>query len=91
LQIRNRWDQRHGRVQVTWITEVQILADRWRWEYYTFRPNTALQGRTPLETAQPGAAASLRPPTLISTGLIKGVTSRLESPTLATRYALLWG
>ncbi|WP_398331914.1 integrase core domain-containing protein [Vulcanococcus sp.] len=33
------------------------LADRWRWEYNTFRPHSALQGRTPLEAAQQGAAA----------------------------------
>ena len=37
--------------------EAQLLADRWRWEYNTFRPHSALQGRTPLEAAQPGAAA----------------------------------
>jgi len=32
--------------------EAQILADRWRWEYNTLRPHSALQGRTPLEAAQ---------------------------------------
>jgi len=37
--------------------EAQLLADRWRWEYNTFRPLSALQGRTHLEAAQPGAAA----------------------------------
>ena len=37
--------------------EAQLLGDRWRWEYNTFRPHSALQGRTPLEAAQPGAAA----------------------------------
>jgi len=36
--------------------EAQLLADRWRREYNTFRPHSALQGRTPLEAAQPGAA-----------------------------------
>jgi len=37
--------------------ETQLLDDRWRWEYNTFRPHSALQGRTPLEAAQPAAAA----------------------------------
>ena len=37
--------------------EAQIMADRWRWEYNTLRPHSALQGRTPLEAAQQGAAA----------------------------------
>jgi len=32
------------------------LADRWRWEYNTLRPHSALQGRTPLEAAQAAAA-----------------------------------
>jgi transposase InsO family protein len=41
----------------TTATEAQILADRWRWEYNTLRPHSALQGRTPLEAAQQGAAA----------------------------------
>jgi transposase InsO family protein len=41
----------------TTAPEAQILADRWRWEYNTFRPHSALQGRTPLEAAQQGAAA----------------------------------
>ncbi len=27
--------------------EAQLLADRWRWESNTFRPHSALQGRTP--------------------------------------------
>jgi transposase InsO family protein len=39
------------------VAEAQGLADRWRWEYNTFRPHSALQGRTPLEAAQQGAAA----------------------------------
>ncbi len=37
--------------------EAQLLAERWRWEYNTFRPHSALQGDTPLEAPQPGAAA----------------------------------
>ena len=41
----------------TTASEAQILADRWRWEYNTLRPHSALQGRTPLEAAQQGAAA----------------------------------
>jgi putative transposase len=41
----------------TTAPETQLLADRWRWEYNTFRPHSALQGRTPLEAAQQGAAA----------------------------------
>jgi len=41
----------------TTAPEAQILADRWRWEYNTLRPHSALQGRTPLEAAQQGAAA----------------------------------
>jgi len=41
----------------TTAPEAQPLADRWHWEYNTFRPHSALQGRTPLEAAQPGAAA----------------------------------
>jgi transposase InsO family protein len=38
------------------VAEAQGLADRWRWEYNTLRPHSALQGRKPLETAQPAAA-----------------------------------
>ncbi|MCX5958059.1 MAG: IS3 family transposase [Cyanobacteria bacterium] len=41
----------------TTAPEAQILAERWRWEYNTLRPHSALQGRTPLEAAQQGAAA----------------------------------
>jgi putative transposase len=41
----------------TTASETQLLADRWRCEYNTFRPHSALQGRTPLEAAQLGAAA----------------------------------
>ena len=41
----------------TTAPEAQILADRWRWEYNSLRPHSALQGRTPLEAAQEGAAA----------------------------------
>jgi len=41
----------------TTAPETQLLADRLRWEYKTFRPHSAFQGRTPLEAAQPGAAA----------------------------------
>lgn len=37
--------------------EAQILVDRWRWEYNSFRPHLALQGLTPLEATQQGAAA----------------------------------
>ena len=32
--------------------DAQILTDRWRWDYNTFRPHSALQGLTPLEAAQ---------------------------------------
>ena len=39
------------------VAEAQGLANRWRWEYNTFRPHLALQGRTPLEAAQQVAAA----------------------------------
>ncbi len=39
----------------TTAPEAQLLADRWRWEYNTFRPHSALQGRTPLEAAQTAA------------------------------------
>ena len=38
------------------VAEAQSLADRWRWEYNTLRPHSALQGRTPLEAAQAAAA-----------------------------------
>ena len=41
----------------TTAPEAQILADRWRWEYNSIRPHSALQGLTPLEAAQQGAAA----------------------------------
>ena len=41
----------------TTAPEAQILADRWRWEYNSLRPHSALQGLTPLEAAQQGAAA----------------------------------
>ncbi len=40
----------------TTAPEAQLLADRWRWEYNSIRPNSALQGLTPLEAAQQGAA-----------------------------------
>ena len=38
------------------VAEAQGLANRWRWEYNTLRPHSALQGRTPLEAAQAAAA-----------------------------------
>ncbi len=38
------------------VAESQALADRWRWEYNTLRPHSALQGRTLLEAAQAAAA-----------------------------------
>jgi putative transposase len=38
------------------VAEAQGLANRWRWEYNTLRPHSALQGRTPLEAAQTAAA-----------------------------------
>ncbi len=38
------------------VAEAQALADCWRWEYNTLRPQSALQGRTPLEAAQAAAA-----------------------------------
>ncbi len=41
----------------TTAPEEQLLADRWRWEYNTHRPHSALQGSTLLEAAQQGAAA----------------------------------
>jgi len=41
----------------TTAPEAQILADRWRWEYNSLRPHSALQGLTPLEAAQQGAGA----------------------------------
>ncbi len=41
----------------TTAPEAQLLADRWRWEYNTFKPHSVLQRRTPLEAAQQGAAA----------------------------------
>ncbi len=41
----------------TTAPEAQILADRWHWEVNTLRPHSALQGLTPLETAQQGVAA----------------------------------
>jgi putative transposase len=41
----------------TTAPEAQLLADRWRWEYNTFRPHSALQGRMPVEAAQQGGAA----------------------------------
>ena len=39
------------------VAEAQGLANRSRWEYNTLRSHSALQGRTPLEAAQQGAAA----------------------------------
>jgi len=38
------------------VAKAQALADHWRWEYNNLRPHSALQGRTPLEAAQPAAA-----------------------------------
>jgi len=38
------------------VVDAQGLADRWRCESNTLRPHSALQGSTPLETAQPVAA-----------------------------------
>ncbi len=34
------------------VAGAQGLANRWRWEYNTLRPHSALQGRTPLEAVQ---------------------------------------
>jgi hypothetical protein len=59
----------------TTAPETQILADRWRWEYNSLRPHSALQGRTPLEAAQQEASAGTQPHTLIAPGPTKGVTS----------------
>jgi transposase InsO family protein len=39
------------------VAEAQALPNRWRWEYNTLRPHSALQRRTPLEAAQQGASA----------------------------------
>ena len=47
---------------VTTTSEAQLLVDF----HNTFRPHSALHGRTPMEIAQPGAAALPRPRTLIS-------------------------
>ena len=42
----------------TTAPEAQLLADSWPTQQLsTLRPHSALQGRTPLEAAQPGAAA----------------------------------
>jgi transposase InsO family protein len=41
----------------TTAPEAQILADRWRWDYNTLRPHSALQGRRPLKAAQQRVAA----------------------------------
>jgi len=38
------------------VAAAQGLANRWRWEYNTLRPHSALQGHTPLEAAQAAAA-----------------------------------
>ena len=38
------------------VAEAQGLANRWRGEYNTLRPHSALQGHTPLEAAQRAAA-----------------------------------
>jgi putative transposase len=38
------------------LAEAQALADRWRWQYNTLRPHSALQGGKPLEAARPAAA-----------------------------------
>ncbi len=43
--------------QFTTAPEAQILVDRWGWEYNSIRLHSALQGLTPLEAAQQGAAA----------------------------------
>jgi putative transposase len=34
------------------VAEAQALANRWRWEYNTFRPHADIQGRMPLDAAQ---------------------------------------
>jgi transposase InsO family protein len=39
------------------VPEAKLLAEQHRIEYNTYRPHSALQGRTPLEAAQQGAAA----------------------------------
>ena len=39
------------------VAEAQGLSDLWPREHITLRPHSALQGRTPLEAAQQGAAA----------------------------------
>jgi len=40
----------------TTVDEAKGLAGRWRWEYNSLRPHSALQGRTPMEAAQAAAA-----------------------------------
>jgi putative transposase len=41
----------------TTASEVQLLTDRWLWEYNTIRRHLALQGSTSLDASQQGAAA----------------------------------
>jgi putative transposase len=45
----------------TTAPEAQLLADRWRWEYNTFRPHSALQGRTPLESSSTRSCSMTTP------------------------------
>jgi transposase InsO family protein len=45
------WDEFLNTELFTTAPEAQILADRWRWEYNSIRPHSALQGRQPLEAA----------------------------------------
>lgn len=39
------------------VPEARLLAEQYRMEYNTYRPHSALQGRTPLEVLQQWKAA----------------------------------
>jgi hypothetical protein len=39
------------------VCEDRMLVERYRMEYNTYKPNSSLQGRTPLETLQQWRAA----------------------------------
>ena len=55
----------------TSVQEAKLLAEQHRTEYNTYRPHSALQGRTPLEVLQPVKRPDY-PPAFRRTGPAKG-------------------
>jgi transposase InsO family protein len=57
------------------LPEAKLLAEQHRVEYNVYRPHSALQGRTPLESPPAMESGLITPTALIGTGAAMGVTS----------------